>query len=154
MPNLITRTTATPATQTPVLEPFRMMRDLLRWDPFRDAAWPMMETATAFSPNFEVKETPSAYVFKADLPGIKDEDLDIQLLNNRLTIGGKRESEHKEDNETYHLFERSYGTFSRTFSLPEEVSIDKVDAHLVNGVLTLTVMKNPEAQPRKIHVKG
>lgn len=152
MPNLITRT-PTPATQTPVLEPFRMMRDLLRWDPFRETAWPMMEAASSFSPSFEVKETPNAYVFKADLPGIKDEDLDIQLLNNRITISGKREIEHKEDNETYHLHERSFGTFSRTFSLPEEVSVDKVDAHLVHGVLTLTVMKNPEAQPRKIPVK-
>lgn len=153
MPNLITRTPA-PTMQTPVLEPFRMMRDLLRWDPFREASWPMTEGMATFSPNFEIKETPAAYVFKADLPGIKEEDLDIQLLNNRITLSGKRETEHKEDNESYHLFERSFGTFSRTFSLPEEVSIDKVDAHLVNGVLTLTVMKNPEAQPRKIPVKG
>lgn len=153
MPNLVTRTTHTP-THTPVLEPFRMMRDLLRWDPLRDANWPLMEQSASFMPNFEVKETPNAYVFKADLPGIKDDDLDIQLLNNRLTVNGKRESEVKEDNETYHLLERSYGTFSRTFTLPEDVSIDKVDAHLVNGVLTLTVLKNPEAQPRKIPIKG
>jgi HSP20 family protein len=156
MTNLITRptTSASTATQTPVLEPFRMMRDLLRWDPFRDASWTLMEPIATFSPNFEVKETPSAYIFKADMPGMKEEDLDIQLLNNRLTISGKRESERKEDNETYHLYERSYGNFSRTFTVPEDMSIDKVDAHLVNGVLTLTVLKNPEAQPRKIHVKG
>jgi HSP20 family protein len=153
MPNLMTRSTQTP-THTPVFEPFRMMRDLIRWDPLRDANWPLMDTSNTFMPNFEVKESPSAYIFKADLPGIKEEDLDIQLLNNRLTVSGKRETETKEDNETYHLFERSYGSFSRTFTLPEEISLDKVDAHLVHGVLTLTVLKNPEAQPRKIHVKG
>ena len=150
MTNLLTRDRAA---QTPVLEPFRMMRDLMRWDPFREAAWPT-EMATTFMPSFEVKETPTAYVFKADLPGIKEDDLDIQLTGNRLTIGGKRETEKKEDNETWHLYERSYGSFSRSFTLPEEISANKVDAHLVNGVLTLTVMKNPEAQPQKIRVKS
>ncbi|HJV21292.1 MAG TPA: Hsp20/alpha crystallin family protein [Holophagaceae bacterium] len=153
MSNLLTRDarTTTPS-QTPVLEPFRMMRELMRWDPFRDNL-NTLDTQT-FMPSFEVKETPTAYVFKADLPGIKEEDLDIQLLGNRLTIGGKRETEKKEDNETWHLWERSYGSFSRSFTLPEEIQINKVDAHLVNGVLTLTVMKNPEAQPQKIRVKN
>ena len=152
MSNLLTREPRTITPQTPVLEPFRMMRELLRWDPFRDNVLPF-EPQT-FMPSFEVKETPTTYVFKADLPGIKEEDLDIQLLGNRLTVGGKRETEKKEDNETWHLIERSYGSFSRTFTLPEEITANKVDAHLVNGVLTLTVMKNPEAQPQKIRVKN
>lgn len=149
MTTLLTRDRA----QTPVLEPFRMMRDLMRWDPVREPLW-SPEMTTTFMPTFEVKETPSAYIFKADLPGIKEEDLDIQLTGNRLTIGGKRETEKKEDNETLHLWERTYGSFSRSFTLPEEISANKVDAHLVNGVLTLTVMKNPEAQPQKIRVKS
>jgi HSP20 family protein len=68
-------------------------------------------------------------------------------------VGGKRETDKREDNETWHLIERSYGSFSRTFTLPEELTANKVDAHLVNGVLTLTVMKNPEAQAQKIHIK-
>ncbi len=152
MSNLLTRDARTTTTQTPVLEPFRMMRELMRWDPYRDNL--MALDTQAFMPSFEVKETPTAYVFKADLPGIKEEDLDIQLLGNRLTIGGKRETEKKEDNETWHVIERSYGSFSRSFTLPEEISANKVDAHLVNGVLTLTVMKNPEAQPQKIRIKN
>ncbi len=149
MSTLLTRDRA----QTPVLEPFRMMRDLLRWDPLREPAWPV-EMGATFMPSFEVKETPTAYVFKADLPGIRDEDLDIQLTGNRLTVSGKRETEKHEDHETLHLHERSYGSFSRSFTLPEEISPHKVDAHLVQGVLTLTVMKSPEAQPQKIHVKS
>ncbi|MBI3131541.1 MAG: Hsp20/alpha crystallin family protein [Acidobacteria bacterium] len=151
MSNLLTRDFRTITPQIPALEPFRMMRDLMRWDPYRDNLL-SLENQT-FLPSFEVKETPTAYVFKADLPGIKEEDLDIQLLGNRLTIGGKRETEKKEDNETWHLVERSYGSFSRSFTLPEEITANKVDAHLVNGVLTLTVMKNPEAQAQKIRIK-
>ncbi len=150
MSNLLTRDTRT-TTPNAVLEPFRMMRELMRWDPYRDNLLAL--EGQTFLPNFEVKETPTAYVFKADLPGIKEEDLDIQLLGNRLTIGGKRDTEKKEDNETWHLIERSYGSFSRSFTLPEEMTENKVDAHLVNGVLTLTVMKNPEARPQKIRIK-
>lgn len=151
MSNLLTRDARTTTTPTSVLEPFRMMRELMRWDPYRDNLLAL--EGQTFLPSFEVKETPTAYVFKADLPGIKEEDLDIQLLGNRLTIGGRRETEKKEDNETWHLIERSYGSFSRSFTLPEEITLNKVDAHLVNGVLTLTVMKNPEAQPQKIRIK-
>jgi len=154
MSNLLTRDTrAIPAFPATVYEPFRMMRELLRWDPFRESRW-SVEPSFDFMPSFEVKETPNAYVFKADLPGIKQEDLDIQLTANRLSISGKRESIKKEDNETYHLDERSYGSFSRTFTLPEEVGANKVDAQLQDGVFTLTVMKNPEAQPQKIHIKS
>lgn len=133
-------------------EPFMSMRDLLRWTPFRELS-SAAETAD-FMPTFEVKETPSAYVFKADLPGVKDEDLNAELTGNRLVISGKRESEKREDNETYHLYERSYGSFSRSFTLPEEVQSNKVDAHLNQGVLTVTVMKSPEAKPQKIQIKS
>lgn len=143
-----TRGTFLPLTQ----DPFVSMRDLLRWDPFRELATP--SEGPDFMPSFEVKETPNAYVFKADLPGIKEEDLNVELTGNRLTIGGKRESEKKEDNESYHLYERSFGSFNRSFTLPEEVNSNKVDAHLQQGVLTVTVLKSPEAKPQKIEVKS
>lgn len=136
-----------------VQDPFTAsMRELLRWDPFRELSNPT--EGLDFMPSFEVKETPNTYVFKADLPGIKEEDLNVELTGNRLTIGGKRESEKKEDNESYHLYERSFGSFSRSFTLPEEVNSNKVDANLQHGVLTVTVLKSPEAKPQKIHVKG
>ncbi|HJW09580.1 MAG TPA: Hsp20/alpha crystallin family protein, partial [Holophagaceae bacterium] len=110
-------------------EPFRNLSDLLRWDPFREASlWPQLPTAMEFSPSFDVKENDNAYVFTADMPGIKEEDLDVQLTGHRLTISGKRESEKKEEKDNYHLLERSYGSFSRTFTLPEETTSSKVDA--------------------------
>ncbi len=133
-------------------EPFRNLADLLRWDPYREsAAW---TEGLEFAPSFEVKETDNAYVFKADVPGITEENLDIQLAANRLTISGKREPEKKEEKEVCHLAERRFGSFTRTFALPEEVSPAKVDAHLQAGVLTLTVMKSPEVRPTKIKVSS
>ncbi len=132
------------------LEPFRLMRDFLRWDPLRD-----LDLSTpngAFMPSFDVKEGPDAYQFKADLPGIQEADLEISLEGNRLTVSGKREAEAAKEGERWHLAERSQGTFSRTFTLPEEVDSDKVVAELRNGVLTLMVPKRPEVRPKKISV--
>lgn len=151
MANLLTRDRTNPST---ALEPFRALRDLLRWDPYREANWLPMETAATFMPSFEVKETKGAYMFKADLPGIKDEDLEINVLGNRLTITGKREQERKEDTDTYHLMERSYGSFSRTFNLPDEVEAEHVHAELKEGVLNLTIPKRPEAKAKKVKIQS
>jgi HSP20 family protein len=153
MTNLLTRERQT--SPQGLLEPFRMMREMLRWDPLREGTWtPGFESAATFMPSFEVKETDGAYHFKADLPGIKDEDLEIQVLGNRLTISGKREAEKKEENETYHLFERSFGSFSRTFTLPEEVEPRDVHAELKQGVLSLTIPKRPESKPQKVKIQS
>ena len=148
MSNLMTRDTRTTSPQTPVMEPFRMMRELMRWDPFRDNLL-TLEPQT-FMPSFEVKETPTAYVFKADLPGIKEEDLDISLTGNQLVVSGNREQESNKETERFHLYERTHGRFSRIFTLPDGVNPDQVAANLKDGVLTLTVGKKPEVQPRKI----
>jgi len=136
--------------QTPVLEPFRVMRNLLRWDPFRDFNY-LEEPSSAFMPSFDVKENADAYVFTADMPGIKRDDLDIQLAGNRLTISGHRETEAGEEGQVYSM-ERSFGSFSRSFTLPEEVESSKVAAELKDGVLTLKVPKSPEVRPRKITI--
>lgn len=138
-----------PATAA-TLEPFRLMRDFLRWDPLRD-----LDLATpsgAFMPSFDVKEGPDSYQFKADLPGILEAELDISLEGTRLTVSGKREPEIIKDAERLHLSERSHGSFSRTFTLPEDVDTEKVVAELRNGVLTLLVPKRPEVRPKKISV--
>lgn len=132
------------------LEPFRLMRDFLRWDPLRD--YDLGAPTAAFMPSFDVKEGPDAYQFKADLPGILEADLEISLESNRLTVAGKRESETLKEGERSHLSERSNGSFSRTFSLPEDVDSEKVVAELRNGVLTLMVPKRPEVRPKKISV--
>ncbi len=134
-------------------EPFRTMRELLRWDPFGEMApaWTSREVQT-FMPDFEVKETQNAYVFKADLPGIEEKNLEVKLTNNRLNISGRRESEKTEQNETYYATERSYGSFARTFTLPEGIDGENVNAELQKGVLTVTIPKKPEAQTKKVTV--
>ena len=135
-----------------------MMDELIGWDPFRTMA-PMLHRReplfeVEFVPTFEVKETRDGYVFKADLPGVKEGDLDISLSGNTVTVSGKREAEEKNEGETWYAYERSYGSFTRTFTLPEGANADDAHAELREGVLTLTVPKRPEAQPKKIAVKA
>jgi HSP20 family protein len=137
--------------QAAAWDPFRTMRELFRWDPFTASSWPA-PLATSFTPSFEVKETKESFVFTADLPGVAEKDLQVQLSDNRLSISGKRESEKTEQNETYFASERSYGSFTRSFVLPEGIDSDKAHAQLKNGVLSVAVPKRPEAQPRKINV--
>jgi len=150
--NLIrTRENRTAPVQANVFEPFRLMRDFMRWDPYREIGF-LNEPVNSFLPSFDVKETADSYVFTADMPGIRKEDLDIQLAGNRLTISGKRESESSQEEGRVYSQERSYGTFSRSFTLPEEVESAKVVAELRDGVLHLMVPKSPEVRPRKISV--
>jgi len=137
----------------PTWEPFRTMRELLRWYPFGEMApaWTSLEAQT-FMPDFEVKETQNAFVFKADMPGIEEKNLDVKLTANRLTVSGKRETEKTEQKETYYTTERSYGSFSRSFTLPEGIDGEKVAAELEKGVLTITVTKKPEAAAKQVNV--
>lgn len=152
MANLIRRGEGGSIAPSRVFDPFEMMRDLVRWDPFAELG----TTGTrelAFVPSFEVKETKDAYLFKADLPGIRDEDLDISLTGNRLTVSGKREEERREEEARYYAYERSYGSFSRSFTLPEGGDVENAQADLSSGVLTVTIPKRPEVKPKKIEVK-
>ena len=130
---------------------FRVMRDVLRWDPFRE-----LEAAGGdyglFSPSFDVNENKDGYVFRADLPGVREDDLEISLTGNRLTISGKREQEKHEQGDTYYASERSYGSFSRAFTLPDGTDAENVKAELKNGVLQVIVPKKPEVQPKKITI--
>lgn len=144
------RASATPL--MPPMEPFALMRNLLRWDPFRDMDF-NQDLQSSFVPSFDIRETPDAYVFEADLPGIRQEDLDINLAGNRLTISGKRETTRKEDDGNYFTMERSYGSFARTFNLPDGADPSRIQAELDNGVLIVTVPKAPEVQPKKVSVK-
>ncbi|MEI9941894.1 MAG: HSP20 family small heat-shock protein [Pseudomonadota bacterium] len=134
-------------------DPFRAMRELVRWEPFGELSPSFRELqSAAFSPNFEVKETKDGFVFRADVPGVKDADLDVKLTQNRLSISGKRDSEKTEKGDTYFTSERSYGSFSRSFTLPDGVDVDQLKAELKEGVLTLSLPKKPESQPKKIAV--
>lgn len=129
-------------------DPFAVARDLLGWDPFFSG-----RPANAFAPAFEVKETAESFVVKADLPGVAEAALDINVHNNVLTVSGARQSEERKDGESYSLYERQFGSFSRSFSLPELADGERIEAKLENGVLTLTIAKKAEAKPRKIALK-
>lgn len=130
----------------------RMMRDMLAYDPFREMSPFFEQPASTFMPSFEVKETKDGYVFKADVPGIAEKDLAVSLTGNRLTISGKRDEEKKEEKDTYYTYERSYGSFTRSFTLPDGIAADSMKANLDSGVLTIDVKKVPEAQPKQIPV--
>ena len=136
-------------------DPFEMMQDLMRWDPFREMSRRMVgDEPAAFNPTFDVKETKDSYVFRADLPGVKEDDLDISLTGNRLAITGHRQAENKEEGEQFYAYERSYGSFSRSFTLPEGIDAEHVQADLKDGVLSVVLPKKPEVQPKRIALKG
>lgn len=128
-------------------DPFQLARDLFAWDPFYQA-----RQVSAYVPAFEVKETNEAFVLKADVPGVAESALDIAVHNNILTISGTRQSEERQEGDSYALYERQYGSFSRSFALPDTADGDRVEAKLDAGVLTLTISKKAEAKPRKIAV--
>lgn len=130
--------------------PFRYMRNLFRGEPSQPMPPFRTPASLSFFPDFEVVETPQSYVFRADLPGIAKSDIDILVSGNQLTISGKREQERKEKNENCYCSERSYGAFTRSFACPQGAEMNRVTADYQNGVLTLTIPKSPESQPRKI----
>ncbi len=137
--------------------PGQLIRNLMQWDPFREMmpSFPNFPSAElAFAPAFEVKETKSGYTFTADLPGVEEKDIDISRTGNRLTVTGKRESEHEDKSDSYYVCERSYGSFSRSFTMPDGIDGDHIQAHLKNGVLSLIVPKTTEAQTKRISLKS
>jgi HSP20 family protein len=129
-------------------DPYLFARELLGWDPFFGG-----RQASAFVPSFEVKETNDTFVIKADLPGVDEKDLDINLHNGVLTLAGHRDAEERKEGETYAIYERQYGSFTRSFALPDIADPERIDAKMENGVLTLVIPKKAEAKPRKIAVK-
>lgn len=114
------------------------------------------ETAATveWAPAVDIKEEADRYVVHADLPGVKADDIDVDLHNGILTIKGHRETEAKEEKENYKRIERIYGSFYRRFALPESVDEEKIEAKYDNGVLTITIPKKPQHQPKKITVQA
>jgi HSP20 family protein len=137
-------------------QPFKAMRELMRWDPFRELGHTFSSEGlkSIFVPDMDIKDTPSAYVFKADLPGIKEKDVELSITGNRLTLSGKREEEKREEKANYYTCERFYGSFTRSFTLPAGTDLEHASAELKDGVLTICVPKKPEVQPKPIPVNG
>jgi HSP20 family protein len=107
----------------------------------------------AWTPPVDVHEDANRIVLTTDLPGVEQKDVEISVENNVLTLRGQRKAEPRPDGETYRRFERAFGVFSRAFTVPATVDTEKVSAEMKNGVLTLTLPKKAEAQPRQIKIQ-
>ena len=107
---------------------------------------------TAWAPAVDIYETPNELVVKADLPDVNEKDIDIRVENNLLTIRGERKFEKSVSEDNYLRVERTYGTFSRSFSLPNTVNAEAIKAEYKNGVLTVNLPKREESKPRQVKV--
>lgn len=125
------------------------------WDPLKDFPFPSSisgETSSFVNARVDWKETPEAHVFKADLPGIKKEEVKVEIEDgNVLHIKGERSVEKEDKSDTWHRVERSSGKFTRRFRLPKNAKVDGVKAAMENGVLTITV---PKEVAKKLDVKS
>ena len=107
---------------------------------------------TAWAPAVDIYETPNELVVKADLPDVNEKDIDVRVENNLLTIRGERKFEKSVSEENFLRVERTYGAFSRSFSLPNTVNAEAIAAEYKNGVLTVTLPKREESKPRQVKV--
>jgi len=108
---------------------------------------------TDWNPRVDVFEKDNSVVVKADIPGIEEKNLNVELEGNVLTISGEKQEEHKTDSKNYRHMERSYGSFTRRITLPDNIQQEKVNADYTKGVLTVTIPKSKENGAKKISVK-
>jgi HSP20 family protein len=147
-------------------DPFADLDALGGWSPLRDLVrggrgslfdeWlgrPAAGSGRVF-PAIDVTEDDKRYRVTAELPGIKKEDVTVELQEGALTIRGEKREEREEKNEQRRYVERSYGTFSRTFSLPPDTDGDRIQASFENGVLTLEIPKVEQRKPRTVDIKA
>lgn len=138
-------------------EPFRELNTLqdrlnrLFQDSYARGADELM-TAGSFVPAVDVYEDEQAITLKVEVPGIEQKDIDLRLENDTLTVRGERKFEQEEKEENFHRIERRYGSFTRSFTLPNTVDTDKVTAEYENGVLRVRMAKRAEAKPKQIKV--
>jgi|KBSSwiStaDraftv2_1062776.scaffolds.fasta_scaffold116320_2 HSP20 family protein len=145
---------------------------IVRYDPFRDLRTLQEEVNRLFStnltrafddegigrgawaPSVDIYENKDQIVLEAELPGMKQEDFDLSIENNIITLRGERKFEKTEETDNYHRVERSYGAFTRSFTLPQTVSAEGATAEYNNGVLRVTLPKREETKARRIEVTG
>jgi len=106
----------------------------------------------SWAPPVDIYETEDAIVLKAELPGVDPKDVEVRVEDNTLYLKGERQFEKEVKEQNYHRVERSYGSFARSFSLPNSISADKVKAEYKDGLLTLTMPKREEAKPKTIKI--
>ena len=145
---------------------------VVRYDPFRDLRTLQEEVNRLFStnltrafddegigrgawaPSVDIYENKDQIVLEAELPGMNQEDFDLSIENNILTLRGERKFEKTAESDNYHRVERSYGAFTRSFTLPQTVSAEGANAEYNNGVLRVTLPKREETKARRIQVSG
>jgi HSP20 family protein len=110
--------------------------------------------AEAWAPRVDIREEKDAVLLSAELPGVAKDDVKIELENGVLTVSGEKHAEQSENENGIYRSERVYGSFKRSFRVPETVDADKIAADYSDGVLKLTLPKRPEAAPRKIAISG
>jgi len=143
---------------------------IIRWDPFRDLVTlrekmnRLFEDAvisrgeqkdlitSAWAPAVDIYEDENQLVLTAEIPGIEEKDVEIKLEDNMLSIQGERKMEKETKEENYHRLERAYGSFYRSFTLPNYIDQEKIHAEHENGVLKITMPKKPELKPRKVKI--
>ena len=108
--------------------------------------------ARRWIPAMDVVETEDHFVLRADLPGLSESDVKIELEDNILTVSGERKSEHEQKGEGYYRVERAFGSFSRSLTLPEGVDADGIQAKFDNGVLEVQIPKPEQQKPRKVEI--
>jgi HSP20 family protein len=149
---------------------------IVRWEPFRDLAslqermnrlfedsfhgrggspagredeWAL---GGSWAPSVDIYEHDNTIVLKAEIPGVDPKDVDIRVENNTLTLRGERKLDHEVKRDSYHRVERTYGQFSRSFTLPSTVNTEKIKAEYKDGVLKVALPKREEAKPKQIQV--
>jgi len=145
---------------------------IVRYDPFRDLRTLQEEVNRLFStnltrafddegigrgawaPSVDIYENKDQIVLEAELPGMKQDDFDLSIENNVITLRGERKFEKTDEGDNYHRVERSYGSFTRSFTLPQTVSAEGATAEYNNGVLRVTLPKREETKARRIQVSG
>lgn len=147
------------------------MSTLIRWDPVRELdgmhdvmdrlveeslSHPLARTLWDITsePSMDLYQTDAAVLVKMELPGVKPDDIQVSVANGMLNIRGELKEEKEEKGKMYHLRERRFGSFSRSVTLPSNVSAEKADAQFENGILTLTLPKSEEAKAKMIAVRA
>jgi HSP20 family protein len=145
------------------------MTVLTRWEPFREFTTLQDRmsrlfrdsfsegreeslTTSTFAPPVDVYEDDHNVTLKIEVPGIDEKDIDVRIENNVLTVHGERKFEKEEKEENYRRVERQYGSFTRSFTLPNTVDAEKVSANYDKGILKVTLVKKAEAKPKQIKV--
>ena len=141
-------------------DPFREMEESIDWTPLRDRLFGWTErpekelmTAVDWSPAIDISEDDKEFLIKAELPEVKKTDIKVIAKDNVLSITGERKKEKEETTKKYHRIERAFGSFERTFTLPDGTDAGKIASTYKDGLLTVHVPKAPEVQPKTTEVK-